>query len=149
MVTRRKLGQAIDRQRVLRVMREHELIQRRGRAPRRRRPGAFRVTRPAELWHMDVTRLGRQQSSLPRFSLSSSTTSLKSIQLPQVIGSIASDLSRAIGSESTVTTTGSFDAVPLAEVMRRLEEESGVVRAPERNARPSNQRGTSSAERAP
>ena len=54
-LTRRKLGQAINRKRVLRVMREHKLIQRRARPPRRRRPGVFRVTRPAELWHMDMT----------------------------------------------------------------------------------------------
>src|SRR5215207_124662 len=36
-------------------MRQHGLIQRRRREPRRRRPGFFRVTRPAELWHMDMT----------------------------------------------------------------------------------------------
>ena len=36
-------------------MREEKLIQRRGRPPRRRRPGVFRVTRPAQLWHMDMT----------------------------------------------------------------------------------------------
>jgi len=54
-LTRRKLGRAINRKRVLRVMREQKLIQRRGRPPRRRRPGVFRVTRPAQLWHMDMT----------------------------------------------------------------------------------------------
>jgi putative transposase len=54
-LTRRKLGQAVNRKRVLRVMREQRLIQRRGRPPRRRRPGVFRVTRPAQLWHMDMT----------------------------------------------------------------------------------------------
>jgi putative transposase len=54
-LTRRKLGRAVNRKRVLRVMREQKLIQRRGRPPRRRRPGVFRVTRPAELWHMDMT----------------------------------------------------------------------------------------------
>ena len=51
----RKLGQAVNRKRVLRVMRRHRLIQRRRAEPRRRRPGFFRVTRPAELWHMDMT----------------------------------------------------------------------------------------------
>jgi putative transposase len=54
-LTRRKLGIAINRKRVLRVMRQHGLLQRRRREPRRRRPGFFRVTRPAQLWHMDMT----------------------------------------------------------------------------------------------
>jgi putative transposase len=54
-LTRRKLGMAVNRKRVLRVMREQKLIQRRGRPPKRRRPGVFRVTRPAELWHLDMT----------------------------------------------------------------------------------------------
>jgi putative transposase len=52
---RRKLGQAVNKKRVLRVMRAHRLIQRRRPEPRRRRPGVFKVTRPAELWHMDMT----------------------------------------------------------------------------------------------
>jgi putative transposase len=51
----RKLGQAVNRKRVLRVMRERRLIQRRRRLDRRRRPGFFRVTRPDELWHLDMT----------------------------------------------------------------------------------------------
>jgi hypothetical protein len=54
-LTRRKLGRAVSRKRVLRVMREQKLIQCRGREPKRRRPGFFCVTRPAELWHMEVT----------------------------------------------------------------------------------------------
>jgi putative transposase len=54
-LTRRKLGRAINRKRVLRVMREHKLIQRRRREPRRRRPGFFRVERPDQLWHLDLT----------------------------------------------------------------------------------------------
>jgi putative transposase len=54
-LTRRRLGRAVNRKRVLRVLREQRLIQRRGRPVRRRRPGVFRVTRPAELWHMDMT----------------------------------------------------------------------------------------------
>jgi putative transposase len=54
-LTRRKLGVAVNRKRVLRVMRAHRLIQRRRREPRRRRPGFFRVERPAQLWHMDMT----------------------------------------------------------------------------------------------
>jgi putative transposase len=51
----RKLGRAVNRKRVLRVMRQRRLIQRRRRLDRRRRPGHFRVTRPNELWHLDMT----------------------------------------------------------------------------------------------
>jgi putative transposase len=54
-LTRRKLGVAINRKRVLRVMREQRLIQRARREPRRRRPGFFRVERPDQLWHLDMT----------------------------------------------------------------------------------------------
>ena len=42
----RKLGRAVNRKRVLRVMRERKLIQRRTHEPRRRRPGFFKVERP-------------------------------------------------------------------------------------------------------
>jgi putative transposase len=51
----RKLGRAINRKRVLRVMRERRLIQRRTHEPRRRRPGFFQVERPGQLWHLDMT----------------------------------------------------------------------------------------------
>jgi putative transposase len=51
----RKLGRAINRKRVLRVMRERRLIQRRTHEPHRRRPGFFRVERPGQLWHLDMT----------------------------------------------------------------------------------------------
>src|SRR5215207_7832205 len=51
----RKLGRAVNRKRVLRIMRERRLIQRRRRLDRRRRPGFFQVTRPNELWHLDMT----------------------------------------------------------------------------------------------
>lgn len=51
----RKLGRAINRKRVLRVMRERKLIQRRSHEPRRRRPGFFKVERPGQLWHLDMT----------------------------------------------------------------------------------------------
>ncbi len=51
----RKLGRAVNRKRVLRVMRERKLIQRRRTEPRRRRPGFFRVERPGQLWHLDMT----------------------------------------------------------------------------------------------
>ena len=52
---RRKLGRRVNRKRVLRVMRERRLIQRRRCEPRRRRPGFFRVERPDQLWHLDLT----------------------------------------------------------------------------------------------
>ena len=42
----RKLGRAVNRKRVLRVMRERKLIQRRTHEPRRRRPGFFKVSAP-------------------------------------------------------------------------------------------------------
>ena len=51
----RKLGRAVNRKRVLRVLREQRLIQRRRRLDRPRRPGYFRVSRPDELWHLDLT----------------------------------------------------------------------------------------------
>ena len=51
----RKLDRAVNRKKVLRVMREHKLIQRRTHEPRRRRPGFFRVERPGQLWHLDMT----------------------------------------------------------------------------------------------
>jgi putative transposase len=52
---RRKLDRAVNEKRVLRVMRERKLIQRRQSEPKRRRPGFFQVTRPGELWHLDMT----------------------------------------------------------------------------------------------
>ncbi len=52
---RRKLGQPVNRKRVLRVMRERKLIQRRRPLERRRRPGFFRVERPRQLWQLDMT----------------------------------------------------------------------------------------------
>jgi putative transposase len=51
----RKLGRAVNRKRVLRVMRQRKLIQRHRAEPRRRRPGFFRVERPGQLWHLDMT----------------------------------------------------------------------------------------------
>jgi putative transposase len=45
-LTRQKLGIAVNRKRVLRVMRERKLIQRRRPLERRKRPGFFRVERP-------------------------------------------------------------------------------------------------------
>ncbi len=52
---RRKLGVAVNRKRVLRVMRERKLIQRRRPLERRKRPGFFRVERPRQLWQLDQT----------------------------------------------------------------------------------------------
>jgi putative transposase len=52
---RRRLGRRVNRKRVLRVMRERRLIQRRRPSGRRRRPGFFRVERPDQLWHLDMT----------------------------------------------------------------------------------------------
>ena len=52
---RRRLGRRVNRKRVLRVMRERRLIQRRRPLERRRRPGFFRVERPGQLWHLDMT----------------------------------------------------------------------------------------------
>jgi len=45
-LVRRRLGRAVNRKRVLRVMRERKLIQRRRPLERRKRPGFFRVERP-------------------------------------------------------------------------------------------------------
>jgi putative transposase len=47
----------VNRKRVQRVMRAHGLLQRSRNTDRRRRPGYFRVTRPDELWHMDMTKV--------------------------------------------------------------------------------------------
>ena len=52
---RRRLGRPVNRKRVLRVLRERRLIQRRRPLHRRRRPGFFRVERPDQLWHLDMT----------------------------------------------------------------------------------------------
>jgi putative transposase len=54
-LVRRKLGVAVNRKRVLRVMRERKLIQRRRPLERRKRPGFFRVERPRQLWQLDLT----------------------------------------------------------------------------------------------
>ena len=52
---RRKLGRPVNHKRVLRVMRERKLIQRRRPLERRKRPGFFRVERPRQLWQLDMT----------------------------------------------------------------------------------------------
>ncbi len=55
----------------------------------------------------------------------------KSIQLPQVIASIARDLSRAIDAEASLPAVrGPKSGPSLSEMLVRLDEDSGVVRAP-------------------
>ncbi len=51
----RRIGEPVNRKRAQRVMRSQQLLQRHRPLHRRRRPGHFRVTRPDELWHMDMT----------------------------------------------------------------------------------------------
>src|SRR5215210_7564684 len=48
-------GPGVNRKRVQRLMREHRLLQPKRSEGRRRRPGYFQVTRPDELWHLDMT----------------------------------------------------------------------------------------------
>jgi putative transposase len=54
-LTAGQLGEPVNRKRVQRLMREHQLLQPKRSEGRRRRPGYFEVTRPDELWHMDMT----------------------------------------------------------------------------------------------
>jgi uncharacterized membrane protein len=54
----------------------------------------------------------------------------KSIQLPQVIASIAGDLSGAIEAEVALPADGPKAGPSLSEMLVRLDEDSGVVRAP-------------------
>lgn len=53
----RELGEPVNRKRAQRVMRANKLLQPTRGNDRRRRPGFFRVTRPNELWHMDMTKV--------------------------------------------------------------------------------------------
>jgi putative transposase len=57
----RELGTPVNRKRAQRVMRTHKLLQRSRNGDRRRRPGYFRVRRPDELWHMDMTKVWTAQ----------------------------------------------------------------------------------------
>lgn len=50
-------GEAVNRKRAQRIMRQHRLLQPTRSLDRRRRPGYFRVRRPDELWHMDMTKV--------------------------------------------------------------------------------------------
>ena len=56
-IASRELGEAVNRKRAQRIMRAHRLLQPTRGNDRRRRPGFFRVTRPGELWHMDMTKV--------------------------------------------------------------------------------------------
>src|SRR4029453_5005947 len=51
----RRMGRPGNRKRVLRVMRERKLIQRRRPLERRKWPGFFRVERPRQPWQLDMT----------------------------------------------------------------------------------------------
>jgi putative transposase len=51
----RQAGTAVNRKRVQRLMREHRLLQPSRSEGRRKRPGYFQITRPDELWHLDMT----------------------------------------------------------------------------------------------
>src|SRR5581483_4598300 len=53
-----------------------------------------------------------------------------SIQLPQVIASIAGDLGRAIDADATGQSKGPEEGVSLAELTTRLDEHSATIRAP-------------------
>ena len=55
LASRELAGQDVNRKRVQRLMREHRLLQPKRSEGRRRRPGSFQVTRPDELWHLDMT----------------------------------------------------------------------------------------------
>ncbi len=54
-LTSQRLGRQVNRKRAQRVMREQRLLQRHRPLRRRRCPGFFRVERPDQLWHLDMT----------------------------------------------------------------------------------------------
>ncbi len=54
-LTSREIDRPISRKRAQRVMRQERLLQCHRPLHRRKRPGYFRVTRPDQLWHMDMT----------------------------------------------------------------------------------------------
>lgn len=56
-IASQQLDRPVNRKRAQRVMRAHGLLQRSSNSDRRRRPGFFRVTRPDELWHVDMTKV--------------------------------------------------------------------------------------------
>jgi putative transposase len=55
LASRELAGAGVNRKRVQRLMREHRLLQPKRSEQRRRRPGFFRVERPDQLWHLDMT----------------------------------------------------------------------------------------------
>jgi putative transposase len=54
-LTSQRLGRQVNRKRAQRVMRQQRLLQRHRPLRRRRRPGFFRVERPDQLWHLDMS----------------------------------------------------------------------------------------------
>lgn len=60
-IASRRLGRPVNRKRTQRIMRAHRLLQPVRGLERRRRPGYFRVRRPDELWHMDMTKVWTAQ----------------------------------------------------------------------------------------
>ena len=56
-IAAQQFGEPVNRKRVQRIMRTHKLLQPTRGSGRRRRPGYFRVTRPDELWHIDMTKV--------------------------------------------------------------------------------------------
>lgn len=56
-ITAGRLARPVNRKRAQRLMREHGLLQPKRSEGRRKRPGYFEVTRPDELWHMDMTQI--------------------------------------------------------------------------------------------
>jgi putative transposase len=54
-LTSREIERPVSRKRAQRVMRSERLLRRHRPSGRRRRPGHFRVERPDQLWHMDMT----------------------------------------------------------------------------------------------
>jgi putative transposase len=54
-IASRRTDRKVNRKRVQRLMREYRLLQPQRSEGRRRRPGHFQVTRPDELWHLDMT----------------------------------------------------------------------------------------------
>jgi len=60
-IAAQQFGEAVNRKRVQRIMRSHKLLQPTRGSGRRRRPGYFRVRRPDELWHIDMTKVWTAQ----------------------------------------------------------------------------------------
>ena len=60
-IASQQFGEAVNRKRAQRVMRAHKLLQATRGSGRRRRPGYFRVRRPDELWHIDMTKVWTAQ----------------------------------------------------------------------------------------